>query len=205
MVINFNCENCGIPGKRSYSKNRMPKHFFCSVKCQNIWQKTRQDIVIKNKDPLFREKVSEGLKRRKRMLGNNYHSDETKKKIGLKTKERWEKYTIEEKTYFINVLQNNALKKRTYKTYDIDWNKLSKKLRENQVCFRCGKKEKLSIHHIIPAKVGGKRELNNLVPLCNSCHRIVEHQTNRIFKIINDWEIISLLVNQKIRYTKYGN
>lgn len=205
MVIHFNCENCGIPGKRTYAKNRVPKHFFCSVKCQNKWQKTREDIVIKNKDPEFRAKVSEGLKKRKKILGENYHSIETKNKIGMKTKARWENYTEEERAFYINILKNNASQKKTFGTYDSEWNKLSSQLRKNQTCFRCGNKDNLCIHHIIPAKSGGSRDLSNLVPLCNSCHRIVENQTKEIYKIIGDWKIISLLVNQKLRYTKYGN
>lgn len=205
MVIHFNCENCGIPGKRTYAKNRVPKHFFCSVKCQNKWQKTREDIVIKNKDPEFRAKVSEGLKKRKKILGENYHSIETKNKIGMKTKARWENYTEDERAFYINILKNNASQKKTFGTYDSEWNKLSSQLRKNQTCFRCGNKDNLCIHHIIPAKAGGIRDLSNLVPLCNSCHRIVENQTKEIYKIIGDWKIISLLVNQKLRYTKYGN
>ena len=74
LIVKFNCEICGKYGKRCYSKNKMPNHFFCSKCCQNEWQKSREDIVIKNKDPEFRKKVSKGLKKRKRLLGDNYHS-----------------------------------------------------------------------------------------------------------------------------------
>ena len=82
MKVNFVCETCGRSGSRCYAQNQLPSHFFCSRECQNEWQKTREDIVAKNKDPEFRKKVSEGLKRRKKRLGDNYHSPETMMRSG---------------------------------------------------------------------------------------------------------------------------
>ena len=99
MKVNFVCETCGRSGSRCYAQNQLPSHFFCSRECQNEWQKTREDIVAKNKDPEFRKKVSEGLKRRKKRLGDNYHSPETKKKIGRTTVEHWESYDDEKRQH----------------------------------------------------------------------------------------------------------
>lgn len=46
-------------------------------------------------------------------------------------------------------------------------------------CFRCDKKfpkYKLTVHHIIPRKDGGADNNENLLPLCNPCHDIVEEK-----------------------------
>lgn len=68
MVIKFNCGICGKYGKCCYAQNKVPNHFFCSRCCQNKWRESREDLIIKNKDPEFRKKVSRGLKNRKKLL-----------------------------------------------------------------------------------------------------------------------------------------
>ncbi len=198
MRVDYVCEICGKPGHRNYAQGKVPSHFFCSRECQNLWQKTREDIVLKNKDPEFRKKVSAGLKRRKSQLGENYHSSETKKKIGKATIEHWENYDDETRSHMLDVLRNNATAKRKYGPYDYAWHKLSKLMCRNGVCHRCGSKKKLSVHHIIPTKAGGTRELNNLVVLCNSCHKVVEHQQKLLFDILGDWDIIQILVRERL-------
>lgn len=194
MRVNFVCETCGRSGSRCYAQNQLPSHFFCSRECQNEWQKTREDIVAKNKDPEFRKKVSEGLKRRKKRLGDNYHSPETKKKIGRTTVEHWESYDDEKRQHMLDVLHQNSEKMRSYGPYDADWHRLSKKIRSGNICHRCGKKDNLVVHHIIPVSQGGGRSMGNLVPLCIGCHSIVEWQQKRIFEIIPDWEVVRVLV-----------
>lgn len=203
MIIEFNCETCGKAVRRSYSQNSIPKHFFCSRACQNVWQKTRQDIVEKNKDPEFRKKVSAGLKRRKQILKEDYHSPETKKKIGLATREHWESYTDDKKERLIKVLRNNGASKRTCGTYDTEWHKLSEELRDGAVCSRCGSTDYLHVHHIIPAKKGGSRDRSNLVVLCSRCHRIVESAQYELFNLLEDWELIRRIVKGRLSNTPY--
>lgn len=198
MRVDYKCEVCGRTGHRSYAQGKVPKHFFCSVTCQNEWQKTREDIVLKNKDPKFRQKVSAGLKRRKQLLGDNYHSAETKRKIGATTVEHWGNYNDATREHMLNVLRNNAAVKRTYGPYDLEWKLLSKMLRENGICHRCGVRENLIVHHIIPVKYGGTRNRKNLVVLCNGCHTTVENMQKRIYKIIPDWWIVQLLVRERL-------
>jgi len=43
------------------------------------------------------------------------------------------------------------------------------------ICQLCGRYSKgnLHLHHITPVSCGGSDEENNLIPLCNSCHRFV--------------------------------
>lgn len=198
MRVDYICETCGKPGHRSYAQGKVPSHFFCSRDCQNEWQKTREDIVAKNRDPDFRKKVSAGLKRRKEKLGVDYHSPETKRKIGDATIEHWENYDDKTRSRMLEVLQNNAAARRTYGPYDLAWHQLSKKMCKNSICHRCGSREKLQVHHIIPTKSGGTREKRNLVVLCSSCHKIVEHQQRLLYGILPDWNVIQILVRERL-------
>ena len=198
MRVDYTCEICGKTGHRNYVQGKVPSHIFCSIKCQNEWQKTRQDIVLKNKDPDFRKKVSAGLKRRKQLLGDNYHSPETKRKIGDATLKHWEEYDERTKARLLQTLRNNAVALRTYGPYDWEWKQLSKRMCESDVCHRCGSKEHLVVHHIIPVKCGGIRNLNNLVVLCVGCHTIVEAAQKELFEIIPDWNVIRILVRERL-------
>lgn len=198
MRVDYVCETCGKTGHRSYAKGKISSHFFCSRECQNEWQKTRQDIVEKNKDPEFRRKVSRGLKERKKRLGENYHSPETKKKIGAATVEHWNSYDEKTKKHMLKVLNHNAQARRTYGPYDCDWHHLSQAMTSHGVCHRCGSRERLIVHHIIPVKAGGNRNSKNLVVLCRNCHTTVEYQERKIFEIIPDWNIVQLLVRERL-------
>ena len=198
MKVHYVCETCGKTGQRCYAQNQLPSHFFCSRECQNEWQKTREDIVLKNKDPAFRKKVSEGLKKRKQELGDNYHSAETKRKIGEATLKHWDEYDDETRNHMLQVLQDNATARRTYGPYDWAWKKLSAAMCANGICHRCGNKENLAVHHIIPVKEGGTRERRNLVVLCQSCHKTVEYQQKKIYEIIPDWTVVQILVRERL-------
>ena len=198
MIVEYTCAICGKPGKRRYAKGKVPSTFLCSKPCQHEWQKCREDISIKNKDPEFRKKVSEGLKRRKAELGNDYHSTVTKRKIGMATAARWKQYDDSKRERLAGILAVNARKKRTYGPYDNDWHRMSSQLREQNYCHRCGSHANLCIHHIIPASSGGTRDLKNLVPLCASCHRIVEAAEKAINKLVCDWEIVALIVRERL-------
>ncbi|MBQ1492169.1 MAG: HNH endonuclease [Blautia sp.] len=198
MRVDYECEICGKPGHRNYPQGKVPSYFFCSRECQNEWQKTQEDIVLRNKDPEFRKKVSAGLKHRKEVLGDDYHSPETKAKIGAATIEHWNNYDDETRNHMLDVLQENATVRRTYGPYDYAWKMLSKKMCGVGICHRCGSRENLHVHHIIPTREGGTRDPKNLVVLCNSCHKIVEHQQRLTYGIIPDWDVIQLLVRERL-------
>lgn len=200
MRIDFTCEVCGKKSSRRYACGKVPSHFFCSCSCQNEWQKFRQDIIDKNKDLTFRNKVSAGLKRRKQVHGENYHSPETKKKIGTATLAHWSNYDDATRNRMLQVLRTNATAKRTYGDYDGRWNALSASIRNKDLCHRCGLHENLAVHHIIPLSQGGETRMDNLVTLCSSCHRIVEHNTKRLYDMIPDWAVVQLLVKERLHY-----
>lgn len=53
-----------------------------------------------------------------------------------------------------------------------EWRNLREKIlaRDNWACVKCGSKEFLHIHHLIPRSKGGSDEPSNLVTLCEKCH-----------------------------------
>lgn len=199
MVINYNCEECGRPGKRVYSATTVPEHIFCSVGCYAEWQKKYGSRTKRNKDPSFRKKVSEGLKRRKRVLGENYHSPETKRKIGKTTVQHWNEYDDETRSHMLDVLYQNAQEKRKHGPYDVDWKRKSRKMRSENVCRGCGATEDLTVHHIIPVKQGGDRSPENLVTLCRSCHSKIEWEQKRMFKEMQDWNKVQDAVREELQ------
>lgn len=63
------------------------------------------------------------------------------------------------------------------------WNRIAKQKRESvsHECEKCGETpsaRKLDVHHIIPVATGGTNESWNLMALCSSCHKTVEHFTD---------------------------
>jgi HNH endonuclease len=67
--------------------------------------------------------------------------------------------------------------------------KLNPKIREFVIdrdeykCVRCGNKENLHVHHIIPKEEGGKDVIKNLETLCQPCH-IEEHEGQPVANLL---------------------
>ena len=57
--------------------------------------------------------------------------------------------------------------------YDHQWHKVAKLVRASEpICRHCKKNVAEMVDHIVPLSKGGERlALDNLQPLCNSCHR----------------------------------
>ena len=54
-------------------------------------------------------------------------------------------------------------------------------------CFKCGWGEaSCDIHHIIPKKIGGTDDPNNLTVLCPNCHRVAHAKDERDFPTFAD-------------------
>lgn len=59
-----------------------------------------------------------------------------------------------------------------------------KRLREEHGCrcYNCGSSIDVQYHHIVPLAVGGTNSINNIVPLCYSCHSLVHGAKEAIKK-----------------------
>ena len=55
------------------------------------------------------------------------------------------------------------------------------RIRDGNRCRTCGATAKLSVHHIVMARDGGRDTLDNLVTLCASCHRRADAKPRAIF------------------------
>ena len=60
--------------------------------------------------------------------------------------------------------------------YSKDWDDIRKIVysRDGHRCVLCGKKGRLHAHHIVPVRVSHDNSLNNLVTVCEKCHKILE-------------------------------
>lgn len=71
-----------------------------------------------------------------------------------------------------------------YYNNDEVWWDIRKKalIRDNYTCKICDAKRRLEVHHIIPYRLVGKHELENLVTLCEKCHNLFERNTMELLK-----------------------
>jgi len=65
-----------------------------------------------------------------------------------------------------------------------------------KTCYRCDKKKKGCLHHIIPKYFGGRNDKDNLVYLCDECHDYVEIKTYELLtkSMIYDNKILRLYI-----------
>lgn len=56
----------------------------------------------------------------------------------------------------------------------LPWTALSALVTAGAACVHCGSREDLVAHHKIPRRLGGLDVLENLEPVCRSCHPSVE-------------------------------
>jgi 5-methylcytosine-specific restriction endonuclease McrA len=42
--------------------------------------------------------------------------------------------------------------------------------RDGEACRNCGSTARLSVHHLLPAALGGSDDMSNLITLCGVCH-----------------------------------
>lgn len=70
------------------------------------------------------------------------------------------------------------------KFYTENWEGIRKRVyqRDGHRCVMCGKKGKLHAHHIVPVKISKDNSLNNLVSVCETCHRKLEAVGFRILR-----------------------
>ncbi len=51
--------------------------------------------------------------------------------------------------------------------------------RDRNMCVSCGATERLSVHHLTPARRGGSDDMENLVTVCARCYARLEAQARR--------------------------
>lgn len=51
--------------------------------------------------------------------------------------------------------------------------------RDGNRCVHCGAEQGLSVHHVVPARLGGTDDMSNLVTVCRAHHARLEAQARR--------------------------
>jgi len=73
-----------------------------------------------------------------------------------------------------------ALLKRRRRYYKCIKSTLKKKLiKQGKWTCRCGKKDCLELHHVVPLAMNGVNRMDNVIPLCHECHLKI-HQEARV-------------------------
>lgn len=68
-------------------------------------------------------------------------------------------------------------------------------------CACCGtRKSRLEAHHIIPRRRGGKDEAQNLIPLCPTCHKLVERNTRAMEAAGMSTELVGFYMTARLRF-----
>jgi len=160
--MEFVCEQCGKKFIASPSRRR-GKHIFCSRKCKHKTQKGNQIPNRRNRVILTCE-----------ICGKEFNV--------IKYREGKAKYCSDKCKRIAQKGSGNPNWRGGISPYyndDEDWQKIRKQAleRDNYTCQICQSRRKLEVHHIIPYRLIGKHELDNLVTLCEKCHNKFERDT----------------------------
>jgi 5-methylcytosine-specific restriction endonuclease McrA len=68
----------------------------------------------------------------------------------------------------------------------LSWTTLSAIVIRGASCVHCGSREDLVAHHKLPRRYGGLDVLENLEPVCRSCHPAIEREAVERAKLV--WE-----------------
>lgn len=70
-----------------------------------------------------------------------------------------------------------------------NWGKIREKrlIKDGYTCQRCGNRDQLTVHHILPRADGGKNNQGNLITLCSPCHDEVEILGLKSRALITNW------------------
>lgn len=108
----------------------------------------------------------------------NYRKNKDKKD----TKSEQElREVVEERVKVLLTRRNDLMKEQALNTVDY-WTvdgfneALKNKVlqRDNYHCYVCENDKDLEVHHVLPRRLGGSHEMDNLITLCVRCHRHVE-------------------------------
>lgn len=95
-------------------------------------------------------------------------------------------------------IANYRMKRRNYRQFDITKSRQRKRLRMKVLkerggrCEMCGKeldKETMQVHHIMPLSMGGNpNNINNIMLLCDGCHRTLHGNPILYAEQIRKWQ-----------------
>jgi hypothetical protein len=194
---------CLVCGKETSFKNLREGYCkFCSNRCANL--KENNPMFGKNGEnhPRYGKHHSEETKKKMSDAHKGkYPSEETRKKMSDANKgennHNYGKHLSEETKRKLSdahkgkhVGEKNpnykggiSLKefKDAHGLEPEEWKKLAQEIRkrDNFTCQFCGKKGATDVHHIIPRRIKIDNSPENLITLCKSCHRKVEHLTDK--------------------------
>jgi transcription elongation factor Elf1 len=123
-------------------------------------------------------------------FGGHTHTEESKQKI--------RNSLLGEKCYRWKDGASKRLFEEKYKISNYEWKRIAQKvrLRDNFTCAICGCYPATDVHHIIPARIMVDNSNENLVTLCDSCHRKLEHYTEKKLDVIQDVEYLKHIIEE---------
>lgn len=177
--IAITCSYCGEEFKRKRSRVKDTKNF-CSRKCRGLYDRKREVRQCANCGEYVERKISDF----KRVDNSNIDREYTYCSIEC----MGEHYSREQ----LFTGENNEMWRGGGEYYYGDnWRSQRRKARErdNYTCQRCGIKEEdnnkqLSVHHIklfrsFNGDYKSANQLDNLITLCEPCHRAVHAEIDR--------------------------
>lgn len=78
---------------------------------------------------------------------------------------------------------------------------LRKRNLRQSTCRMCGRREDLTVHHLVPQRFGRDGNEGNLVALCERCHRRVEH-TNILIREAARASLRASLTSDELLYVR---
>lgn len=149
-IYKYQCQNCG---KEILSKIKLKKKF-CDTKC-------KEEYEYKNRLNELSEDLNENLN--KTQVAKNVI---------------WEIVNLKVKRFMSPIVESESVFDKALNYWELsDIPSTTKKTvlqRDNCECQICSKSTNLHIHHIIKRANGGNHNPNNLITLCDSCHRYIE-------------------------------
>lgn len=182
------CKKCG--SIRRYKNGECAE---CSKRRRDEWRKNNPDKERERKNKWRKNNPEKERKRHSRWRHNNPEYTERKREYKRKwdarnrgkirerlriyrlhnkhkedeRKRKWhEKYPGKSSEYARN--RRARLSNNGGTISDEEWQQLCDHY--NNQCLACGSAEELTLDHIIPLVKGGKHDISNAQPLCNSCN-----------------------------------
>lgn len=167
------CQICNKKFKDYFAHKRK----FCSRNCYYKFMETRKGKL----HPKWKPKVKLNC----RICGKIFEVNEARKNIAKicsrKCYAKWRSLNYKG----LNHYNWKGGKIHSY-TWARDWRLLRDKIlqRDNYKCKKCGNKNQLEIHHIVPYEIIKNHSEKNLITLCKSCHTKEERKWNSKGKFI---------------------